>query len=640
MRGGEDFSCNDLVFEIFNFITMLHFLFLHAGELKSARHCREEAGKVIWVYLGQSAEQRAIATRLLGKPNRLSINTLLQRIAHQEKQAHLDFIAELGLAQREQKKWWASNIAYKCPLTNDFFLLFCYAKVIEQLIMDRAASAPTTCVFVIQDRWLFRFLRLRYRCNLEHAEFFGRASVLPEIAKAMIRGVSVRIYFVMRMVYHKLCSRWVSKKSPSSRIPEAAALACLYSWIEPRCVGNGRTYADAYLGRLDEILHSLDLNVVRLAPLATSASLIRRAVKMADFILMGNYASFFDIFKSAFAVFTMRIPSVFADAAVRALLRREVFLEFSRSAFLENVLHFKVFRRMFAAMPGKRLFVIYPFENQSWERMLCLAAAEFAPRVQPIGHEHASVPLLMLNYFLGAKEAGSAPLPEYVITTCDRTARILQSNGYPLRRVLSGGSLRFNDGKKPDRPRNERNREVKTVLIALSYLPSLSAELLAATLDAFCDSKQGAFRFLVKCHPDTPLSALRADTATWPDYFQTTEEPMAALLSKVDLVIYSSSTVGLEAVSNGVPVVKYLSSCFLDLDILDERENNELPICDDTSLATVAMKILTEDAADAARRISIQQERCLDYFAPVDEKVWAQAVQAQASDKSNVKASV
>src|SRR4030067_1530979 len=86
------------------------------------------AGKQFaWLYLGKDIKQRENISRILGRENRYLMGNLLQEIAHRERQPFLDFIAELGLRQKNKRHWWASNIAYRSPLVSDFFLLWCYA---------------------------------------------------------------------------------------------------------------------------------------------------------------------------------------------------------------------------------------------------------------------------------------------------------------------------------------------------------------------------------------------------------------------------------------------------------------------------------------------------------------------------------
>jgi len=169
----------------------------------------------------------------------------------------------------------------------------------------------------------------------------------------------------------------------------------------------------------------------------------------------------------------------------------------------------------------------------------------------------------------------------------------------------------------------KQERELKTILVALPSWRTLTEEMLLVIFNAFKDLANEKLRFIIKSHPIIPLECLKIRLPPWPAHFQRTDKPASEILEEVDLVIYSSSTIGLEALLGKVPVIRYCPQYAVELDHLDALGEGVVKSCSEDNIKQVVLSVLngkdshsTEDSTPILDKL----------FSPVDEEVWRQIV--------------
>src|SRR5262249_38609670 len=119
--------------------------------------------------------------------------------------------------------------------------------------------------------------------------------------------------------------------------------------------------------------------------------------------------------------------------------------------------------------------LVYSFENQPIEKMLCTAVRARAPRMQLVGYQTAGIPSLLLSFFLGRDEARFAPLPDIITTNGHPARRVLRSAGYESTRIAVGGGFRFEHLSVP--PTKRQPQESPTLLLVLLPITKIHAAL-------------------------------------------------------------------------------------------------------------------------------------------------------------------
>lgn len=597
-------------------------LIFHATDAESAL-TRVANKPYAWLYLGYDIAQREKVSQVLGKENRFFVGALLRDAAHQQKQPCLDFIAELGLRQKNKRRWWASNIAYKSPLASDFFLLWCYTTVFDRVCSEKNWGGENRLFVFVEDRWLYRYLWQSHRRNGDSLSFLSRKSVIPEILKLISRGIAYRGYFLSMALLHRWQTRHIGGKSEVPNLADQTEVIYIYTWIRDRFFKENGRFESPFFGRLPQIMSNNNLNVVFIAPLFLPAPLRSKCLNQHEFrfIFLDQYVSLWSIVQSCLSIFSIASLS---NTPQKILLLREIAREFS--FFPINILEYFVFKSYLEEIGQKKTTIIYPFENQPWDKMLCLAANERDENTRLIGYQHSIVPPMLLNYFLGAGESSSMPLPQLIVTNGEHTLNLLKNAGYGETRIVNGGALRYEYVHKIDTALTRKHGTSATVLVAMPYSRSLTRELLICLFNAFMDLEGEGARFIIRFHPEVPPERLGIQLPTWPAHFQRTDRPLLEILEGIDLVVYSSSTVGLEALQNGIPVVRYCSEHSIDLDPLDAFGEESLRSCSEANFRQVVLQALAEGSNHQAQRSALSKGNLDDFFSSVDEDMWAQIV--------------
>jgi hypothetical protein len=278
--------------------------------------------------------------------------------------------------------------------------------------------------------------------------------------------------------------------------------------------------------------------------------------------------------------------------------------------------------RLVKKMKGNGIGVsraIYTYENHCWEKAFCLAFREFYPSARLIGYQHATISRMHLNYFFSREELGVLPLPDLVVTGGAYAERLLLESGYPKGKLAAGGAVKYpnlhkgggrgvekgaagargEDGRLAEKKElggveghggqgwgsagageAPRGKGAPNILITPSAAKD-GAELIWKMAEAF--NGEDKYRFIVKCHPLTPFSAMSKYLGgmALPGNFTVADEPFAELLERADALAYTNSTTCIEAISRGVPAVHVESGLMVGLDPLDScpgaRESARTP---------------------------------------------------------------
>src|SRR5581483_2210879 len=191
------------------------------------------------------------------------------------------------------------------------------------------------------------------------------------------------------------------------------------------------------------------------------------------------------------------------------------------------------------------------------------------------GCQHTTVPELQLPFFCGAGEAEWAPLPDVVLCSGRHAVEALRRGGLPERLLKLAGSRRYAHlrGRKPLPDSGERD-----VLVILPIDADQAEHMLAALRRAFPRGGEG-FRFLVKTHPaERPPRGLRGFDAG------VLTGPLDEALARCGRVLFCGTSSGIEALSLGLPTLRYRAESLVDLDPADLLGEEELPTAGDADL--------------------------------------------------------
>lgn len=230
-------------------------------------------------------------------------------------------------------------------------------------------------------------------------------------------------------------------------------------------------------------------------------------------------------------------------------------------------------------------------ENIPWERLMIRALKQDHPALPIIGYQHAAFPPAAAGMFTPPREAGLVPRPDTVLTTGPEAARILLSAGVPdPGRIQPLGALRF--GHLSDLEPGPRPVGRPTILVAMEGLNEV-AEMLDYALAQARDLPE--IRFLVKAHPELPLptvlSLLGRDEADLPDNVECAPDSLRDAILGSFAILYWGTTVAMEAVLQGRPVIHFDRGDPITYDPLFAMPAFHSVVCDGESIGTVVSSI-------------------------------------------------
>jgi hypothetical protein len=254
------------------------------------------------------------------------------------------------------------------------------------------------------------------------------------------------------------------------------------------------------------------------------------------------------------------------------------------------------------------------YENYPWERMSIWALREESPHTKVIGIQHTVVPQSFLNYFLSASELKKDLVPDAAFTTGEATADIIKRfSSVSLSNVYPGCALRF--GHLHQIKEQPFNKPVKNILIALEA--SLKTEsMVRYVLENLEDHNH--YQIRIRTHPLLP----------WTTFEQTLgiKLPVNASISNTslkedlewsDAVIYWSTTVSMEALMMGKPVIHYNMNGPLSFDPLFECSHFKWKAQKDVSLERILNEINELNEAEKTKMQADARQYLSYYFSPV-----------------------
>ncbi|MBT5940231.1 MAG: hypothetical protein HOG95_09885 [Rhodospirillaceae bacterium] len=193
--------------------------------------------------------------------------------------------------------------------------------------------------------------------------------------------------------------------------------------------------------------------------------------------------------------------------------------------------------------------VVWPWENHAWERQFVRIARQSGART--IGYQHATVAQREWNYSPKTNSDGEKSLPDLILCSGAAGKDGLLALGHPADRIRIGGALRWKNNcvrsSDPTAP----------VYVALPADHLIADEMIVA-IRPLAEAGQ---TFVVKSHPMYPYDF--TDTPT----LQRTDANLADV-EAISVVLYAATTVGLEALLQGLPVVRFIPQGRVSVDVV------------------------------------------------------------------------
>jgi hypothetical protein len=537
---------------------------------------------------------------------------------------YVAFMAGVNEANRS-RFWWAMPFTTKNPLATPL----CRDVFSFLVATDLVASGDTPVAVVTDSEALGA--QLAAWAGAHGVRVIGR---VRRRGPAWRRAVRRALPALFLLGVATLVRTWWRARGlrPASSSPAIALTTLVHGHSLP---GGGR-YREAYFGTLPEYLASrgreaflfglmIERPEERLIEAASRATMplplvpVEAALSLRDLVACVVHAA-------ARYLSPFRITGVteIDGRDVRPLLEDAVRRACRDGGFLTHLRLYYAGRALVRRVPVER--VIYPYENRAFEKMLLTGVREGQASTRLVGYNHASITASHLNFMLGVGEAKTMPLPDVLLTLGPVVTEWLECDGqYPPGLLKSACALR--QAGTLARPARAGRRPLRDVLVCLAT----SLREYARTLRLLEAAWHGGtpYRLRVRPHPtlrlaDGVAAAGLGDRA----FFEVDESPLDESLSRADVVLYASSTVGLEAVAIGIPAVYLDLRDMLDTDPMPGWSELKWTVSRADQLMPTLREIDALGDAELAERRARAAHYAERYLGRVDERALAAFVEA------------
>lgn len=486
---------------------------------------------------------------------------------------YINVIADLGFNYKSVK-WWANSVSEKNEHVSDQFKNLClFYSLIKTL---REYFEKDMSVFVICNNEIYN--QLKIYCNQNNIKLLS----LEKYVFLWVRTICMNCYNLLRIAFSltKVVMRkiYISYKLGAVLKRNDGKTKTYYvtrTWLDNRFLTNKKVYHDAYFGKLPEYVSSHGYNVAFLAGIINNFTEVIKKIKNTREILIIPEESFLK-FKDIFRLFSYMYHKktklnqgvLFNNLDVTFFFENEIARGYRSEEYLMNILRYLIAKRFADAIKFEAY--IQTFENYAWEKMTILGISEAKPEGKIFGFQHAFISRNSFKYFPGEKEKDIIPLPDKIVTMGEKTKEIMERYGAYKEGILETGCALRQEYIWDFKP--FARRRFNKVVIPLTMVKKESMLIMNFLHES--GLPQTDIKVIIRCHPAAPFDSFKKyiDFKMPYNFIINNEKKVYEELSTTDIVLYTWTTVAVEALKLGLPIIY--------LDILNPMYVDPLFECD------------------------------------------------------------
>lgn len=495
---------------------------------------------------------------------------------------YLDLIGSMGKDNGSSRLWWATDISSKNRFESKL------PSLLQESLEAEEGIQPRHHVFSLRE-WVQVYLfRLRRVVSL----FFH----------------AIRIY--ARAVYSRI---HLSKKI-QRQLKGGNSYYVIRSFIYNRSFGSDGTYRDLFLGEAPEFIKKKKDVLILSDILGDFSFCIKKIKKCSSHIIvpLEYFISIKDILCAIFKVLTYRIRVIddlsFGGYPASDIIRREL-VRTLNGIRIYQLLNYESVQALLKTTSVDTFLLTY--ENNPWEKMCLLAFREFSPSTRLLGFQHNVVPQASANMFIGSKEKDIIPKPDRILTTGEIPKRIIERYG-----ALNGGVIVPACALRHEYLFTfsaEKRLRSGIILLALEGVPDICGMV------NYCLQQLGnndTYKILIRTHPVLPIKRIQHKLIAPLKSFHNVivSEGGSRLLKediqRAEMVMYWGSTVGMEALWMGKPVIHYDNGSVLSYDPLFECSHLKWSVNGHSSLVSV----LNDISVMSDQEFQDQEQKAKEYL--------------------------
>ncbi len=525
------------------------------GALRSILRDNDDKGKVHYLPVDYSVETAKVMRFLKERSNFLEVkqdSSGSGETSFQDK--FVNFIADLN-EKNQSWLWWCLNFTNKNPISTS---LCSEAFHLLNIVKAASASGIDKLLVITKNRDIAKqfFLYSRGKSiKVTYAIGWGRFSARHFLLKYTPSG---SVYAFLRMFF---CAVYAKVNFPV-KFKTDKKRNVVFSILSPQSFKKDGSYSDVYFGRFIEYLREKKydfINLVTVRPAFYRRLLKKVRTEVSDvpifpverFLTIGDLVRcFFISISKYFSPIRLSGSTKIDGVDIARLIKKNIRYDYMTPFFFDNLKVYFAVKKLARKMRIARFF--YPFENRPFEKMAILALREASPETHITGYQHASISLRHTNFLLGRSESSFTPLPDSIITMGEATKDILMNKGnFPQEIIKVGCALRqapFSGKAK------KRKEKIRNLFVALATNIEEYVKVIDFLNEASIDSS--GYELWIRPHPVFSLEeAIKITGTPRFTFHKADKESLEECYSWADAILYVHSTLAIESIMRGIPVI-------------------------------------------------------------------------------------
>ncbi len=237
---------------------------------------------------------------------------------------------------------------------------------------------------------------------------------------------------------------------------------------------------------------------------------------------------------------------IFQNCDFTPIVTQALKKDFWDASYLKHLLFYKAFKKI-CLNASNHVTIIYPFENQPWEKALIMATSEKANKIKLFAYQFFPIPENFLIHCFSKKAKNCAMFPNKILTSDMHSNHLLQKQGIS---TLKLGSMRYSHLLN-----YQKDSAIRKKILCSLFLDEI--EIISMVKKMVKISKHVEYDFIINYHPSLSADIIGKIKNVAKDSKNITLSDMKVvdLLDDVFLLIYNSSSVFLEAALRGIAVL-------------------------------------------------------------------------------------
>jgi hypothetical protein len=543
------------------------------------------------------------------------ITVLFNNIAKQLRGPFTQMVSELSETIKGNIDWWVEGPASRNTLVSPFYHYYCAFHLIDELINKNYAISE-----IIVDSFAFeKILKQYFYTNGISIPIKNKDKRLKSYFKQLIIPFVKIPLELYRHIYQYRCAQKTSHlQKPIPNKP----LTLIDVFVFP-----GYISKDRYYNGLWENLNSNQRETTFFVP--TFVGIPRRKILLAheelrtddrNFLIKDDYLKISDLLFATghyFRLFKIKIiqARVFG-IDISSLVKEELRSMQGYSGAVKGLLNYRFVKRIKEQKIKLRLVIDW-FENQIVDKGWNAGFIKYYSDITIIGYRGYIPSLQYLCSYPSKIENSSGILPSQIAVVGNGFINSTKEFA-PSLKVEVSPAFRFQNvwnerTAKPD-------TSYYTIFVALPIMSKESFNILKLVKECLKMTDPNNLRFWIKPHPTMSEETLKKGlSGKWPEEFILIEGPSSDYISSSDIMISGMSSICLETIALGIPVIVVENLQGLSFNSIPEEIPQDLwrpcRTYDDIENAIEYYRNRSDGEINGHKEIGLQIRE--DYFEPV-----------------------